>query len=215
MKLFLDTANVEEVRTAARWGILDGVTTNPTLVAKEGRQFREVLRDITQIVEGPVSAEVISTKADEMVREGRDLASIHPNIYVKIPMTTEGLQATRRLRSEGIRVNMTLVFSPLQALLCAKVGATFVSPFIGRLDDHGQTGMDLIREIATIYRNYQFSTEILVASVRHPVHVKEAALVGAHICTMPFSVLEKLPRHPLTDLGLERFLKDWKRVPKA
>ncbi len=215
MKLFLDTANIEEIRTAAKWGILDGVTTNPSLVAKEGRRFPDVLREICGIVDGSISAEVVSTRADDMVAEGVELAKIHPNIYVKVPMTPEGLQATKRLRAQGIRVNMTLVFSSLQALLCAKVGATFVSPFIGRLDDQGQTGMDLIREILQIYRNYGFPTEVLVASIRHPIHVKEAALAGAHIATMPFSVMEKLPRHPLTDIGLERFLRDWEKVPKV
>lgn len=215
MKLFLDTANVEEIRTVASWGILDGVTTNPSLVAKESRSFEEILREVCGLVDGPVSAEVVSVEAPAMIAEGERLAKIHPNIYVKIPMTTEGLKATRALRSKGIRVNMTLIFSSLQALLCAKAGASFVSPFIGRLDDHGETGMELIEEIVTIFRNYKFTTEVLVASVRHPIHVKEAALLGADIVTMPFSVFEKLPRHPLTDLGLERFLKDWQKVPKA
>jgi transaldolase len=215
MKLFLDTANVEEIRTVASWGILDGVTTNPSLVAKESRSFEEILREVCGLVDGPVSAEVVSVEAPAMIAEGERLARIHPNIYVKIPMTTEGLKATRALRSKGIRVNMTLIFSSLQALLCAKAGASFVSPFIGRLDDHGETGMELIEEIVTIFRNYKFTTEVLVASVRHPIHVKEAALLGADIVTMPFSVFEKLPRHPLTDLGLERFLKDWQKVPKA
>jgi transaldolase len=214
MKLFLDTANIEEIRTAASWGILDGVTTNPSLVAKEGRKFHEVIREICAIVDGSISAEVVATQADEMVKEGLELAKLHKNVYVKVPMTPEGLKATKRLRAQGIRVNMTLVFSPLQALLCAKVGATFVSPFIGRLDDHGQTGMEIIREIVQIYKNYGYTTEILVASVRHPVHVKEAALLGAHIATMPFAVMEKLAKHPLTDLGLEKFLADWKKAPK-
>lgn len=214
MKLFLDTANIEEIRTAASWGILDGVTTNPTLVAKEGRKFVDVLKEITAIVDGSISAEVVATQADAMVKEGTELAKIHRNIYVKVPMTTEGLKACKRLRAQGIRVNMTLVFSPLQALLCAKVGASFVSPFIGRLDDHGQTGMEIIEEIAQIYKNYGYTTEILVASVRHPIHVKEAALVGAHIATMPYSVMEKLAHHPLTDIGLDKFLKDWEKVPK-
>lgn len=214
MKLFLDTANIEEIRTAASWGILDGVTTNPTLVAKEGRKFVDVLKEITAIVDGSISAEVVATQADAMVKEGTELAKIHKNIYVKVPMTTEGLKACKRLRAQGIRVNMTLVFSPLQALLCAKVGASFVSPFIGRLDDHGQTGMEIIEEIAQIYKNYGYTTEILVASVRHPIHVKEAALVGAHIATMPYSVMEKLAHHPLTDIGLDKFLKDWEKVPK-
>lgn len=214
MKLFLDTANVSEIRTAADWGILDGVTTNPSLVAKEGRDFTEVLREISTIVNGPISAEVVSTTSPEMVAEGRKLAKIHKNIYVKIPMITEGLKATKVLSSEGIRVNMTLVFSSLQALLAAKVGAAFVSPFIGRLDDIGQTGMEIIEEIKTIYDNYSFKTEILVASVRHPIHVKEAAMIGADICTVPFNIMEKLPHHSLTDVGLERFLKDWAKLSK-
>lgn len=214
MKLFLDTANVSEIRIAADWGILDGVTTNPSLVAKEGRDFREVLEEIVGIVDGPISAEVVSTKAEDMVKEGRSLARIHKNIYVKVPMITEGLKATKVLSGEGIRVNMTLVFSPVQALLAAKVGAAFVSPFIGRLDDIGHTGMEVIKDIVTIFRNYEFSTEVLVASIRHPVHVKEAALLGADIATMPFSVMEKLPRHSLTDVGLERFLKDWEKAKK-
>lgn len=214
MKLFLDTANIEEIRTAASWGILDGVTTNPSLVAKEGRKFVDVLREITAIVDGSISAEVVSVKAEEMIKEGRELAKIHKNIYVKVPMTTEGLKATKKLSSEGIRVNMTLVFSANQALLCAKVGAAFVSPFIGRLDDQGQTGMELIEEIVQIYKNYGYKTEVLVASVRHPIHVKEAALLGADIATLPFKVMEQLAKHPLTDIGLDKFLKDWEKVPK-
>ncbi len=215
MKLFLDTANIDEIRTAASWGIVDGVTTNPSLVAKEGRKFTDVLQEIVSIVDGPISAEVISTKAEDMVKEGRELAKIHPNIYVKVPTIPEGLRATKQLSSEGIRVNMTLVFSSMQALLCAKVGAAFVSPFIGRLDDYSETGMEIISEICQIYRNYGYKTEVLVASVRHPVHVKEAALLGANICTMPFSVMEKLPKHPLTDIGLAKFLADWQKVPKS
>lgn len=215
MKLFLDTANIDEIRTAASWGIVDGVTTNPSLVAKEGRKFTDVLQEIVSIVDGPISAEVISTKAEDMVKEGRELAKIHPNIYVKVPTIPEGLRATKQLSSEGIRVNMTLVFSSMQALLCAKVGAAFVSPFIGRLDDYSETGMEIISEICQIYRNYGYKTEVLVASVRHPVHVKEAALLGANICTMPFSVMEKLPKHPLTDIGLAKFLSDWQKVPKS
>ncbi len=215
MKLFLDTANIDEIRTAASWGVVDGVTTNPSLVAKEGKKFIDVLNEITKIVNGPVSAEVVSVKAEDMIPEGRTLAKLHKNIYVKVPMTTEGLKACKQLSSEGIRVNMTLVFSSMQALLCAKVGAAFVSPFIGRLDDHSQTGMEIIAEIVKIYRNYSYKTEVLVASVRHPVHVKEAAMLGADIATIPFSVMEKLPTHPLTDLGLDKFLKDWQKVPKA
>jgi transaldolase len=215
MELFLDTASVDEIRTMWEIGILDGVTTNPSLVAKEGRRFEDVLREICALGVPSVSAEVVATDVEGMLKEGRALAKIHPSIYVKAPMTPAGLRATKTLAKEGIRVNMTLVFSANQALLAAKVGATYVSPFIGRLDDQGQVGMDLIREIVTIYRNYGFKTKILVASVRHPVHVLEAAKVGGDIATMPFSVMEKLVHHPLTDLGLARFLKDWEKVPKG
>jgi len=214
MKIFLDTANVKEIREAYSWGIIDGVTTNPSLIAKEGRDFREVVKEITQIVDGPISAEVVSMNADGMVAEGRELAKIHKNINIKIPMCVEGLKATKRLASEGIKVNMTLVFSPNQALLAAKAGAAFVSPFVGRLDDVGQEGMQIIPDIVEIYRNYGFTTEIIVASVRHPIHVYQAALAGAHIATVPFAVLEKMVKHPLTDIGIERFLKDWEKVPK-
>lgn len=214
MKLFLDTASVKEIRQMFEVGILDGVTTNPTLVAKEGRQFEEVLKEICALGVPSVSAEVVATETAGMLAEGRHLAKIHPSIYVKVPMTPAGLTATKVLRSEGIRVNMTLVFSANQALLAAKVGASYVSPFIGRLDDQGEVGMDLIRDIREIYRNYRFPTEVLVASVRHPVHVLEAAKLGADIATMPFAVMEKLAQHPLTDLGLARFLKDWEKVPK-
>ncbi len=215
MKLFLDTASVAEIRKMWEVGILDGVTTNPTLVAKEGRKFEEVLREICALGVPSVSAEVVATDTPGMLAEGRRLRAIHPSIYVKVPMTPAGLTATKTLASEGTRVNMTLVFSANQALLAAKVGAAYVSPFIGRLDDQGQVGMDLIREIVTIYRNYAFKTEVLVASVRHPVHVLEAARIGADISTMPFAVMEKLVQHPLTDLGLARFLKDWEKVPKG
>jgi len=215
VKLFLDTASIDEIRTMWELGILDGVTTNPSLVAKAGRKFDDVLRDITGLGVPSVSAEVVGTTAEAMVAEGRRLREIHPSIYVKIPMIPEGLKATRTLAGEGTRVNMTLVFSPNQALLAAKVGATYVSPFIGRLDDHGQVGMDVIRDIVTIYRNYQTSTQVLVASVRHPIHVLEAAKIGADIATMPFAVMEKLVAHPLTDLGLARFLQDWEKVPKG
>ena len=215
MKLFLDTASIDEIRTMWELGILDGVTTNPSLVAKAGRKFDDVLRDITGLGVPSVSAEVVGTTAEAMVAEGRRLREIHPSIYVKIPMIPEGLKATRTLAGEGTRVNMTLVFSPNQALLAAKVGATYVSPFIGRLDDHGQVGMDVIRDIVAIYRNYQTSTQVLVASVRHPIHVLEAAKIGADIATMPFAVMEKLVAHPLTDLGLARFLQDWEKVPKG
>ncbi len=215
MKLFLDTASVKEIRTMWEIGILDGVTTNPTLVAKEGRKFEEVLREICALGVPSVSAEVVATDVEGMLREGRHLRGLHPSIYVKVPMTPAGLQATKTLASEGTRVNMTLVFSANQALLAAKVGAAYVSPFIGRLDDQGEVGMELIRDIVAIYSNYRFSTEILVASVRHPVHVLEAAKLGAHIATMPYAVMEKLVQHPLTDLGLARFLKDWEKVPKG
>ncbi len=215
MKLFLDTASVTDIRTMWETGILDGVTTNPSLVAKEGRKFEEVLREICALGVPSVSAEVVATAADGMVTEGRHLREIHPAIYVKVPMTHEGLKATKILASEGTRVNMTLVFSANQALLAAKVGATFVSPFIGRLDDQGQVGMELIRDIVQIYRNYRFPTQVLVASIRHPVHVLEAAKLGADIATMPYAVMEKLVQHPLTDLGLARFLKDWAKVPKS
>lgn len=215
MKLFLDTASVTEIRAMWEIGILDGVTTNPTLVAKEGRKFEEVLMEICALGVPSVSAEVVATDVDGMLREGRHLRALHPAIYVKVPMTPNGLHATKVLASEGTRVNMTLVFSANQALLAAKVGAAYVSPFIGRLDDQGEIGMELIRDIVTIYGNYHFPTEILVASVRHPVHVLEAAMLGAHIATMPSAVMEKLSQHPLTDLGLARFLKDWEKVPKA
>jgi transaldolase len=196
-------------------GILDGVTTNPSLVAKEGRKFEDVLKEICALGVPSVSAEVVATDTPGMLTEGRRLRAIHPSIYVKAPMTPAGLKATKILASEGTRVNMTLVFSANQALLAAKVGAAYVSPFIGRLDDQGQVGMDLIREIVTIYKNYDFDTQVLVASVRHPVHVLEAAKIGADIATMPFGVMEKLVQHPLTDLGLARFLKDWEKVPKG
>jgi len=215
MKLFLDTASVKEIQTMWDVGILDGVTTNPTLVSKEGKTFDQLLHEITALGIPSVSAEVVSTTADAMVAEGRRLRGIHPSIYVKIPMIQEGLKATKILASEGTRVNMTLVFSANQALLAAKVGAAYVSPFIGRLDDISQDGMELIRDIVQIYRNYHTSTQVLVASVRHPVHVLEAAKLGADIATMPYAVMEKLVQHPLTDLGLARFLKDWEKVPKG
>jgi transaldolase len=215
MQLFLDTASVTEIRTMWETGILDGVTTNPTLVAKEGRKFEDVLREVCALGVPSVSAEVVSTDTEGMLREGRHLREIHPSIYVKIPMTSNGLRATKTLAKEGTRVNMTLVFSANQALLAAKVGAAYVSPFIGRLDDQGQDGMELIRDIVQIYRNYAVKTQVLVASVRHPIHVLDAAKIGADIATMPYAVMEKLVQHPLTDLGLARFLKDWEKVPKA
>jgi transaldolase len=215
MQLFLDTASIAEIRTMWETGILDGVTTNPTLVAKEGRRFEDVLREICALGVPSVSAEVVATDTDGMLREGRHLRQIHPSIYVKVPMTAAGLRATKVLAGEGTRVNMTLVFSANQALLAAKVGATYVSPFIGRLDDQGQDGMELIHDIVQIYRNYSYPTKVLVASVRHPVHVVEAAKLGADIATLPYAVMEKLVQHPLTDLGLARFLKDWEKVPKG
>jgi len=209
MKFFLDTASVKEIQEAASLGLLDGVTTNPSLVAKEGRVFREVLVEICNIVDGPISAEVVSIEADAMVKEGRELAKIHKNIVVKVPLIAEGLKATKRLTAEGIRVNVTLCFSPTQALLAAKAGAWCVSPFIGRLDDISSNGMELIRQIITIYKNYDFKTYVLVASVRHPQHVVEAALAGGHISTMPFTIFQQMVKHPLTDLGLKKFLADW------
>lgn len=209
MKFYLDTASVKEIQEAASLGLLDGVTTNPSLVAKEGRVFREVLVEICKIVDGPISAEVVSVEADAMVKEGKELAKIHHNIVVKVPLIAEGLKATKRLAAEGIKVNVTLCFSPTQALLAAKAGAWCVSPFIGRLDDISSNGMELIRQIITIYKNYDYKTYVLVASVRHPQHVVEAALAGGHICTMPFSIFQQLVKHPLTDLGLKKFLADW------
>lgn len=215
MKLFLDTASVREIRQMWEVGILDGVTTNPSLVAKEGRPFEQILLEICELGVPSVSAEVVATEVEGMLSEGRSLARLHKSIYVKVPMTLPGLRATKTLSAEGIRVNMTLVFSANQALLAAKVGAAYVSPFIGRLDDHGQDGMRLIGEIRQIYSQYKFPTEILVASVRDPIHVLDAAKLGADISTMPFAVMEKLVHHPLTDLGLARFLKDWEKVPHA
>jgi transaldolase len=214
MKLFIDTANINEIIEANALGIIDGVTTNPTLIAREGRDFIGVVREICAIVDGPISAEVVSLKSEEMVKEARVLAKIHKNIVIKIPITTEGLKATKVLSQEAIRTNLTLCFSATQALLAAKAGATFVSPFIGRLDDISQPGMDLIRDIKTIFANYGFSTQIIVASVRNPVHVLESALAGADVATVPYGVLMSLVKHPLTDAGIERFLKDWQNVPK-
>jgi transaldolase len=215
MKLFLDTASIKEIRTMWDIGILDGVTTNPSLVSKEGREFESVVREIAELGVPSVSAEVVATDTEGMLREGRHLASIHPSVYVKCPMTPAGLKAAKILGSQGIRINMTLVFSANQALLAAKVGAAYVSPFIGRLDDQSQEGMEIIRDIVQIYRNYRFSTQVLVASVRHPIHVLEAAKIGGDICTMPYAVMEKLVQHPLTDIGLERFLKDWEKLKAA
>ena len=217
MKIYLDTGNVKEIAEAARMGILDGVTTNPSLVSKEGRDFKDLILEICQLVDGPVSAEVVSVEAEAMVKEGLELARIHPNVVVKCPLIPEGLAATKRLSGEGIRVNVTLCFSPTQALLAAKAGAWCVSPFIGRLDDISSDGMELIRQIVTIFHNYDFPTQVLVASVRHPQHVVEAALVGGDICTMPYGVFQQLAKHPLTDIGLKKFLADWeaRNAPKG
>ena len=217
MKIYLDTGNVKEIAEVARLGILDGVTTNPSLVSKEGRDFKDLILEICQLVDGPVSAEVVSVEAEAMVKEGRELARIHPNVVVKCPLIPEGLAATKRLAGEGIRVNVTLCFSPTQALLAAKAGAWCVSPFIGRLDDVSSDGMDLIRQIVTIFHNYDFPTLVLVASVRHPQHVVEAALAGGDICTMPYGVFQQLAKHPLTDIGLKKFLADWeaRNAPKG
>ena len=214
MKLFIDTANVDEIREAASWGILDGVTTNPSLVSKTGRDFESVVNEICAIVDGPINAEVVSLDAPGMIAEGERLARMHRNVYVKVPMTVEGLKATKALSSRGIRVNVTLIFSAPQALLAAKAGAKFLSPFVGRLDDIGHDGMEIIGQIMPILKNYNFAAELLVASVRHPLHVIRAAAMGAHIATCPFAVLQQLVKHPLTDIGLERFLSDWKKVPQ-
>jgi transaldolase len=214
MKLFIDTAEVGEIREAHSWGILDGVTTNPSLVAKTGRDFETVLREVCAIVDGPVSAEVVSTDAPAMLEEGQRLARIHRNVVVKCPMTAEGLKATRVLTDRGIRVNVTLVFSPAQALLAAKAGAAFISPFVGRLDDVGHDGMEVVAHILEMLRHYTYPAEVLVASVRTPVHVIRAGEMGAHIATCPFTVLQQLMRHPLTDVGLERFLADWRKAQR-
>jgi transaldolase len=215
MKLFVDTGNLKEIEALAALGILDGVTTNPSLLAKESGDIRQLLKQICQTVKGPVSAEVVATDAAGMVREGRDLASIDEHIVVKVPFTKEGVKACRTLSSDGLRVNVTLIFSATQAWLAAKVGATYVSPFVGRLDDVGTTGMNLIREIVDVFDNFEYSTEVLVASVRHPIHVVEAARMGADVVTVPAAVIEQLFKHPLTDIGLERFLKDWEKAQAA
>ncbi|MEW6687117.1 MAG: fructose-6-phosphate aldolase [Candidatus Edwardsbacteria bacterium] len=214
MRIFIDTADVNEIREANSWGIIDGVTTNPTLVAKTGREFREVVEEICQIVDGPISAEVVSQEAEGMVKEAEELARIHKNITIKIPMGAEGLKAVKILAPKGIKTNVTLVFSANQALLAAKAGATFISPFIGRLDDISHFGMDIIQDIVTIFENYGFKTQVIVASVRNPLHVLDAAKIGAHIATVPFNVLKQMLGHPLTDIGIKRFLEDWAKVPK-
>ncbi|MDH4206037.1 MAG: fructose-6-phosphate aldolase [Desulfobacteraceae bacterium] len=214
MKFFIDTANINEIKEANDMGMVDGVTTNPSLIAKEGRDFEEIIKEICEIVEGPISAEVVSTDTEGMLKEARKLSKIHNNIVVKIPMLVDGLKATRKLSEEGIKTNVTLVFSPLQALMAAKAGATYVSPFIGRLDDISQEGLLLVEQIVEIYSNYAFDTEIIVASIRNPLHVLESALMGADIATIPFNVLSKLAAHPLTDKGLKAFLDDWNKAKK-
>lgn len=212
MKFFLDTANVDEIREAASLGLIDGVTTNPSLVAKEGRPFEELIHEICEIVQGPVSAEVVAMEADAMIEEGRRIAAIHEHVVVKCPLIRDGIKATRALSDEGIRVNVTLCFSPTQALLAAKAGAAYISPFVGRLDDISYDGMDLIQQIMTIYENYGFATEVLVASIRHPKHILDAALMGADVATIPFKAFDAMFNHPLTDKGLAAFLADWEKA---
>ncbi|MDB4971549.1 MAG: transaldolase [Myxococcales bacterium] len=214
MKFFIDTGDVGEIREAYAMGLVDGVTTNPSLIAKSGRKYRDVVVDICEIVNGPISAEVLTTSYDEMMAEARDWHKVHKNIVVKLPLIPEGLKAVKTCAEEGIRTNVTLCFSPVQALLAAKAGASYISPFIGRLDDVGETGMELIAKIVTIYNNYNFETEVLVASVRNPVHVVDAAMLGADICTIPFSVMLQLSKHPLTDTGLKKFVEDAKKIPR-
>ena len=215
MKLFVDTGNLKEIEALNAIGILDGVTTNPSLMAKESGDYRQILKQICQVVQGPVSAEVVATDAAGMIREGRDLAAIDEHIVVKVPFTRDGVKACKTLASEGTRVNVTLIFSATQAWLAAKVGASYVSPFVGRLDDIGATGMNLIREIVDIFENYDFGTEVLVASVRNPIHVIEAARMGAHVVTVPSAIIDQCFKHPLTDIGLEKFLKDWEKAQAA
>lgn len=212
MKFFLDTANIKEIKEAAELGFLDGVTTNPSLIAREGKSFKGVLKDICKAVKGPVSAEVIASDTEGMLKEARELAKLAENIVVKIPLTKNGMKAVKILAAENIKTNVTLCFSPLQALIAAKAGGTYVSPFVGRLDDKGHYGMDLVKQIKIIYENYNFQTEIIVASVRHPLHILDAALMGADIATIPFNVFDKMIQHPLTDAGIEAFLKDWQKV---
>lgn len=214
MKFFIDTADVREIREAHALGLVDGVTTNPSLIAKSGRKFKDVIKEIVSIVDGPISAEVISLDAPGMIKEAKDLVKIHKNIVIKLPMTPEGLKACKALTEKGIKTNVTLIFTPMQALLAAKAGATYVSPFVGRLDDISQDGMGIIEDIRTIFDNYGYMTEIIVASVRNPVHVLNSALIGADIATIPYSVMIQLAKHPLTDAGIEKFLKDWESVPK-
>jgi transaldolase len=212
MKFFIDTANIEEIKKANELGLLDGVTTNPSLAAKEGREFKELIKEICSIVKGPVNAEVVSTDAMGMIKEGRELAKLADCIVVKVPLIKEGLKAVKTLSAEGIKTNVTLCFSPVQALMAAKAGADYVSPFVGRLDDISQVGMEMVEQIITIYENYGFETEVIVASVRSPIHVLEAALIGADIATIPYNVMEQLIKHPLTEIGLNKFLADWKKI---
>jgi transaldolase len=214
MKFFIDTADVREIREANELGLVDGVTTNPSLIAKSGRRFEEVIKEITQIVDGPISAEVISLEHDGMIAEAMELAKIHANIVIKLPMTPEGLKATKTLTAKGIKTNVTLIFTPMQALLAAKAGATYVSPFVGRLDDISQDGMRIIEEIRSIFDNYGYDAQIIVASIRNPVHVLNSALLGADVCTIPYPVMLQLAKHPLTDAGIKKFLEDWEKVPK-
>lgn len=214
MKFFIDTANIDEIKKAHALGMVDGVTTNPSLIAKENRPFKELLREICELVDGPVNGEVVSLDAEGMVEEGRKLAAFHPNIVVKIPMTTEGLKAVKILNSENIRTNVTLIFSSMQALMAAKAGASYVSPFVGRLDDISQVSMELVSDMMNIYANYGYETEVIVASIRNPIHVVEAALIGADIATIPFKVIDQLAKHPLTDIGMEKFLADWEKRAK-
>lgn len=215
MKLFIDTADLGEIREAASWGILDGVTTNPSLVAKAGKPFKDLIQEICTIVNGPVSAECVETTSAKMIPEARSLSTIHPNIVVKVPLTIEGLKTVKAVSQEGIRTNVTLCFSAAQGLLAAKAGATYISPFVGRLDDIAHEGLEVVRDLVAIYENYGYETQVLTASVRSPRHVVDAALAGSHVATVPFTVLQQLVHHPLTDLGVERFLADWSKVPKS
>ena len=214
MKFFIDTADVREIREANELGLVDGVTTNPSLIAKSGRRFEDVIKEITEIVDGPISAEVISLEHDGMIAEATELVKIHQNIVIKLPMTPEGLKATKTLSARGIKTNVTLIFTPMQALLAAKAGATYVSPFVGRLDDISQDGMGIIGEIRTIFDNYGYDAQIIVASIRNPIHVLDSALIGADVCTIPYPVMLQLAKHPLTDAGIKKFLEDWEKVPK-
>jgi len=214
MKFFIDTADINEIKAALEIGIIDGVTTNPSLIAKTGKDFKTVVDEICAVVDGPISVEAVSMDAEGLIKEARELSKVNKNIVVKIPMTEEGLKAVKKVNEEGIHTNVTLVFSPTQAILAAKAGATYISPFVGRLDDISHIGMDIVGQIVTIYDNYDFSTEVIVASIRNPLHVVEAALLGADISTIPFNVIKQLVKHPLTDIGIEKFLSDWKKVPK-